>query len=360
MADLRTNLCGVTLESPFILGSGPAGFDAVSLAAASRAGAVVTKSIAVKAFENNTRHMIYNGVNSLLNNEGGSDLPLRQWTEEEIPKAKELGVKTLIASVYGYGTLEDTLYVSEECAKAGADMLEVVSGYAEPGELVKLISSVKTLVKIPVIAKVNSNWKDMDDVAFSCDKAGADAITVMDSIGPVYRVDITTGRALLGGNGYGYLTGAPILPLTLRYVHDIARKSKKDIIGLGGITSAESAMEMLMSGASAAGVCSAAVLRGHDVFGEFNEKLSKLMDAYGYPDIASLSRKSLQKEDLEEKNCKDFYYIDEKCTHCSRCVKACAYRARSFQEGRPVIDESLCRVCGLCIGVCGTKAIGLR
>lgn len=362
MADLTTKLCGITLDSPIILGSGPAGFDAISLASAAKAGAgaVVTKSIAVNGFLNNSKHMIYNGVNSLLNNEGGSDLPLKQWTKEEIPKAKEMGVKTLITSVYGYGTTEDTIYIAEECAKAGADIIEIVSGYSEPGELVTLINAVKTRVDIPVIAKVNSNWKDMDGVAYACDKAGADGITVMDSIGPVFRVDITTGKPLLGGNGYGYLTGTPILPLTLRYVHDIAKKSKKDIIGLGGVTSGESAMEMLMSGASAVGVCSAAILRGHGVFSEFNEKLSDLMDRYGYPDIASLSRRSLEVDKLADKTYKDFYFIEEKCKHCFRCVKVCAYRAREFSAGKPVIDESQCRVCGLCIGVCNTGAIGLR
>lgn len=361
MADLKTTLCGVPLDSPFVLGSGPAGWDAVSLAACAKAGAgaVVTKSIAIDGFVNDSRHMIYNGPNSLLNNEGGSDMPMKRWVEYEIPKAKDMGVKTLIASVYGYGTLEEALTVAAACEKAGADMLEVVSGYSEAGELVEFISAVKREVKLPVIAKVNGNWKNTGEIAYACTQAGADAITAIDSIGPIYRVDISTGRPLMGGSSFGYLTGAPILPIALRFVHDIAERSDKDIIGLGGVTSAETAMEMLMAGATSCGVCSAAILRGQNVFTELKEKLSALMDKYGYPDIASVSGKALRSEKLPNRTPADFRFDEAACTHCNRCVTVCAYRARSFANGMAVVNGETCRVCGLCVGACAPKAISL-
>jgi dihydroorotate dehydrogenase (fumarate) len=361
MADLKTKLCGVELDSPFVLGSGPAGWDAESLAACARAGAgaVVTKSIAVKAFVNDSRHMIYNGPDSLLNNEGGSDMPMERWIDVELPKAKELGVKTLIASVYGYGTLEDALTVSLACEKAGADMLELVSGYSEPGELVSFISAVKKEVKIPVIAKVNGNWKNTDAIARSCGEAGADAVTAIDSIGPVYRVDIATGRPLLGGDAYGYMTGLPIFPVALRFVHDIAQKIDADIIGLGGVGSAGAAMEMLMAGASACGVCTAAILRGPGVFTRLCSDLSALMDTYGYPDIPSVSGKALRAERLPNRRPEDLRFNEAACTRCNRCVTVCAYRARTFQHGKAVVDGRHCRVCGLCAGVCAPKAITL-
>jgi dihydroorotate dehydrogenase (fumarate) len=361
MANIKTRLCGVELDSPFVLASGPAGWDAESLAACAKAGAgaVVTKSIAINAFVNDTRHMMYNGPSSLLNNEGGSDMPLKRWVEYEIPKAKDLGIKTLIASVFGYGTLEEALTVSAACEKAGADMLELVSGYAEPGALVEFISSVKRAVSIPVIAKVNGNWKNTDDIASACGKAGADGITAIDSIGPAYRVDITSGRPLMGGNGYAYLTGLPILPIALRFVHDIALKSGKDIIGTGGVGSAESALEMLMAGASVCGVCTAAILKGPGIFTELGEKLSRLMDKYGYPDIPSVSGISLRAGGLPNRAPRDFRFDEARCTHCNRCVTACAYRARSFRDNRALVDGGTCRVCGLCIGVCNPGAITL-
>jgi dihydroorotate dehydrogenase (fumarate) len=362
MANIKTTFCGVELDSPFVLASGPAGWDAGSLAECveAGAGAVVTKSIAIHGFVNDTRHMMYNGPNSLLNNEGGSDMPLKRWVEYEIPKAKDRGIKTLIASVFGYGTLEEALAVSTACEKAGADMLELVSGYAEPGALVEFISAVKREVSVPVIAKVNGNWKNTDDIASACGQAGADGITAIDSIGPVYRVDISSGRPLMGGDGYAYMTGLPILPIALRFVHDIALKSGKDIIGVGGVNSAESALEMLMAGASACGVCTAAILKGPRIFTELKEKLSRLMDRYGYPDIPSVSRLSLRAEGLPNLTPRDFRFDGALCTHCNRCVTACAYRARSFKDNHALINPETCRVCGLCIGVCAQGAITLE
>lgn len=363
MADLKTMLCGRELDTPFVLGSGPCGWDAEALAACAKAGcgAVVTKSITIHGAVNTTRHMIANGPMSLLNNEGGSDMPLTRWRDYEIKRAKDLGVKTLIASVYGYGGLEETLAVAAAVEEAGADMIELVNGYTEAADLVELLAALKKEVRLPIITKVNGNWKDTETIARACDEAGADAITAIDSIGPTYRVDIATGRPLIGGSGYGYMTGAPILPIALRYVHDIAAKTDKDLIGLGGVTNAEAALEMLMAGATAVGVCTAAIVKGPAVFVELTENLSRLMDRYGYPDIPSVSGLTLRTAGLEEKTSADFTFDPDKCVHCGRCITACAYRARSFgPDGSMQVDPEKCRVCGLCFGMCGRKAISIR
>lgn len=363
MANISTILCGRKLDTPFVLGSGPCGWDAESLAACANAGcgAVVTKSITISGAVNTTRHMISNGGISLLNNEGGSDMPMTRWRDYEIKRAKDLGVKTLIASVYGYGGLDETLTVATAAESAGADMLELVNGYTEAGALVELLSAVKKAVRIPVIAKVNGNWKNADDIAAACEAAGADGITAIDSIGPTYRVDITTGRPLIGGQGYGYLTGAPILPIALRYVHDIAARTRKDLIGLGGVTTPESAMEMLMAGAVACGVCTAAIVKGPGVFRELTDGLNRLMDRYGYPDIPSVSGITLRNEKLEEKGTDDFVFEADQCVRCNRCITACAYRARSFDaRGGMNVDSKQCRVCGLCFGMCAKKAIYIK
>lgn len=363
MANLKTILCGRELDSPFVLGSGPCGWDAEALAACADAGcgAVVTKSITVGGAVNTTRHMIFNGGVSLLNNEGGSDMPMTRWRDYEIKRAKDLGVKTLIASVYGYGGLNETLEVADMVQTAGADMIELVNGYTEAGELVNLLAALKREIKIPIITKVNANWKNTDAIAAACGQAGADAITAIDSIGPTYRVDVATGRPLLGGKGCGYMTGAPILPIALRYVHDIAAKSEKDIIGLGGVTTPEAALEMLMAGASAVGVCTAAIVRGPGVFRELTAGLSALMDRYGYSDVPSVSRLTLRTAPLEEKAASDFEFDEGRCIHCNRCVTGCAYRARSFDAaGGMQVDAERCRVCGLCFGLCPKGAIWIR
>lgn len=363
MADLKTNLCGFELSSPFVLGSGPCGWDAVGLAACANAGcgAVVTKSISVTGAVNTTRHMISNGLNSLLNNEGGSDLTMAQWRDYEIKKAKDLGVRCLIASVNGYGDPEETLMICKVAEEAGADMLEIPGDYSRAGSFVELIKQVRREVRIPLIVKVNGNWSDTEAVAKQMDEAGADALTAIDSIGPTYRVDIRTGRPALGGKGYGYMTGVPILPLALRYVHDIARSTKKPLIGLGGVTTPEAAMEMLMAGADAVGVCTAAITQGPDIFKKLCAGLNELMDKYGYQDIPSVSGTTLRFEGaLPEITTENFRFDKKLCTGCGRCIRGCAYRARSFdQNGDMQVDAALCRRCGLCFGLCPKNAISI-
>jgi dihydroorotate dehydrogenase/NAD-dependent dihydropyrimidine dehydrogenase PreA subunit len=288
-------------------------------------------------------------------------MPMARWRDYEIKKAKDLGVKTLIASINGYGNIDDTVTIAQMAQDAGADMLELVGDYFEAGDLVDLLSAVRKVARIPIIVKVNGNWNDTELVAQSCDRAGADAITAIDSIGPTFRVDIATGRPLLGGKGYGYMTGAPILPIALRYVHDIAKSTKKDLIGLGGVTTPESAMEMLMAGATAVGVCSAAIIRGPEIFRELTEGLNKLMDRYGYPDIPSVSGVTLKTEGLKDITTGDFVYEADRCVHCNRCITGCAYRARSFDEkGNMHVDSDVCRRCGLCFGLCPKHAIYVK
>ena len=365
MANIKTTLCGIELQSPFVLGSGPCGWDAEALAACSNAGcgAVVTKSISTKGDTNTTRHMISGGNMTLLNNEGGSDMPASWWfgPDGQLEKAKKLGVKCLIASVRGYEGMDEAIKIAKAVEDYGADMIEFVNGYHEPGDLVDQFAAVKAAVKIPCIAKVNGNWTNTEEVAKACAAAGADAITAIDSIGPTYRVDIATGRPLLGGKAYGYMTGANILPIALRYIHDISQFTDKDIIGMGGVTTAEAALEMLMSGSSCVGVCTAAIVKGPKVFEELTANLSKLMDKYGYADIASVSKLTHRTDKLEEVSPANFVYEAEKCSHCNRCVNACAYRARKFDEnGNMTVNPDQCRVCGLCFGMCAKKAIYIK
>ncbi len=361
MADLKTTLCGMELESPFVLGSGPLGFDAESLieATAWGAGAVVTKSIAAEPFVNTTQHMAMNGPLALINNELGSDLPLKQWTSTEIPKAKDGGVKVLIASVYGYESDDEAIYVAKECERAGADMIEIVSGYLEAGKLSGLIRSLKSSVSIPVIAKVNANWTNTDDVAYACSEAGADAITAIDSMGPAYRLNLATAQPVLGGSGYGWVSGSRILPFALRYVHDIALKSTVDIIGTGGITTPKDALEMLLAGASCCGVCSLPIIRGASVFKTLNEGLAKLLDQYGYGSVKHASRRSLQADTLPERSIADFRFNAETCTRCMKCVTVCPYKARTLAGDENTVDGDACRICGLCFDACPNGSISI-
>ena len=362
MTSLKTKLCGIEMDSPFVLGSGPLSYSADGLIAASKAGcgAVVTKTILPEAAVNPVPHMWKSGNNSLINSELWADYDAERWLNEEIPKAKEGGVKVLIANCGG--TTEEAVEIAKRAEKAGADIIEIGCGYLDPGDFWTRTKSVKEAVSIPVLVKVNYNWKNTPEVALQCLEAGASGITAMDSIGPAFRIDINTGKPVVGGDdGYGWITGESILPFTMRVVHDIALKANSEIIGLGGIIKASDAVEMLMAGATACGICTAPIMRGINYVTQLNKDLASLMEKLGYSSIEEMSRKSI-KVGIQDTpySPEHFRFDNSKCTHCGKCQTVCCYSARKLTSDANTVDSSRCRSCGLCFSSCPTGAIFLK
>lgn len=363
MANLKTTLCGVEMDSPFVLGSGPLSYGAEGIikAAKAGAGAVVTKTIRRKACVNPTPHMALCDGNSILNTEKWSDYPAERWIGEEIQKCKEGGVKVLICNIGG--DRDELLELAEPVEKAGADIIEFSgSGYFDAGDLVSAVADLKKEVSVPIIVKLNSNWSNTLEIAQQCIDAKVDGVTCMDSMGPTLRLDLATGAPRIGGNGgYGWITGAPMLPFSLQIVRTVARMTDKDIIGLGGITKAADALEMLLAGASCCGVCTAAIIKGVDYFTTLNRQLSELMDQYGYATVADASRKSLQYTEMNEAHhCSEFTYDADKCTGCGRCMTVCPYDARVLSGKTMTVDAAKCRACGICFNACAPGAIKIR
>ncbi len=359
MANLTTKLCGVELESPFILGSGPLSYSAEGLieAAKAGAGAVVTKTIQKEAAVNPVPHMWRAGQNTLINSELWADYDAERWIQEEIPKAKAGGVKVLIANVGG--PTDEAVALAKRAQCAGADILEVGCGYLDPGDFYTRVQAIRQEVSIPLLIKVNANWNNTPQIALQCIEAGANGITAIDSIGPALRINIRTGQSFLGGdNGYGWISGEAILPFTMRIVHDIAKHAQQDIVGLGGITRASDAIEMLMAGATACGICTAPILHGLQIFTKLNRELSNLMDSLGYASIQEISRKSLIAAIQPESYSPNKFKFDaEKCSYCRLCETVCCYNARTIVGKENIVDVSRCRACGLCFSVCPKGAL---
>ena len=348
---IETYLFGIKLQSPFVLGSGPLSYGAKGLIRAHKAGAgaVVTKTIRDNPAVNPFPHMAVAGKDSMINAEEWSDIPGSQWVEKEIPEAKKAGV-IVIASV-GHTPVEVANWVSQVDI-AGADIIELVS--YERDTILPMLKKAKTLTDKPVLVKISPNWSDSVGIALEALKAGADGITAIDSIGPVLRIDINTGKSLVGGGrGFGWLTGSAIKPIALRYVAEISSATNKPVIGLGGVTRAEDAVEMLMAGAQAVGICTAPIVKGVEYIEKLNEKLEKLVKKLGYRNPGELTGLSHKYLDPDANNKKfDFIYNADTCTECMDCVKACSYEARDLQNKVMSLDTELCRYCGLCFSVC--------
>ena len=292
--DLSVKLCGISLASPFVLGSGPLGNTAQGLAACSAAGAgaVTTKTIYRRRSPVVSPCMIAQGARTMLNNEGGSDLDAEVWIKEELPKAKAMGASVVIANIGEY--MEEDARLAQDLVDAGADMIEV-GGYLEAEALVETAALVKKSVSVPVIAKVSPNWEGVTAVeaALGLLEEGLDGITAMDSVGVGMRFDLGTGRPLLGGKGHGYISGVGILPLSLKTVYEIAQRTDRDIVGMGGIASGLDAAEMLVAGAACCGVCTYPIMYGPEAFSRLNRELERALENLGSQSSAEVRGRAL-------------------------------------------------------------------
>lgn len=284
-ADISTELCGIKLPTPYILTSGPLSYAAEGMIRAYQAGcsAVVTKTIRLGRAINPVHHIGMLGNNSLINCEKWADSDRLRWYEREIPMTKKAGA-VVIASV-GH-TPEEARAIVEDCEKAGADIIELVS-YAEE-TLLPMLDFTKEHVNIPVICKLSANWPDTVGTARKCLEHGADGLCANDSMGPTLKIDIEHARPeMMGSGGTGWVSGEAVRPFSLRINHEIIKEHPdfKNLYGSGGVMEAEHAIEYLMVGASAVGVCSVGILRDIDYVEQMCYDLSNKLQKLGYNSI---------------------------------------------------------------------------
>lgn len=289
-ADISTEFCGVKMQSPFILSSGPLSYAAEGLIRAHEAGAgaVVTKTIRLERAVNPVPHIAQINGDTLLNCEKWADSDSELWMTREIPMTKKAGA-VVIASV-GH-TLEEAVALVAKCEKAGADFIELVS-YTEI-DMIPMLEFTIENVSIPIICKLSSNypaWKDPVACAKKCLEIGEKhnhkvAIAATDSVGPTLGIDIYNRKPSMGSeDGYGWMSGAAMRPIALRINSEIARLGFKDLdlYGIGGVVGAEDAVEYLMAGCNGVGVCSSAIIHGIEHYTKLCKDLSVLLKDLGF------------------------------------------------------------------------------
>jgi len=362
MAILTTNLLGKELRTPFILASGPLSYDAygIRLAFAEGAAAVVTKTLTREAAVNPTPHMVRPlspGIkNSLFNTEKWADLPPERWIDQELPALRERpGI--LIASL-GH-TADDVAALAPEVARAGVDLLEIVSYSA--GEIVPAVETAARLVDIPILAKVTANWgqETMLQKVGECLRAGAQGITAIDSLGPTIEIDVETGQPHIAGKrGFAWLSRAAIKPVAVQAVAAISLEFGCPVVGTGGVFTPQDAVEMLMVGATAIGMCTAPLLRGLSIFAKMADGLSRWLDDHGYLSVNAVRGAALSNlREEEETDPLEFIFIEDKCTECSLCWVLCPYDALEMTGKTQTLHRERCRSCGLCVEVCHPRAL---
>jgi dihydroorotate dehydrogenase (NAD+) catalytic subunit len=294
---LSVRIASLRLRNPTLLASGILGYTAESLqrVVEGGAGAVVTKSIGVTPRMGYANPTVVQAASGLINAMGLPNPGIEDYTEEII-RAKTIVKAPLIASIFGYSADEYVL-VAEKAAEAGADALELnvscphvkLTGSEigqNPTLLKKVVSKVKASVRKPVIVKLSPNVTDIAETANAAIKAGADALTAINTL-KALAIDAETALPVLN-NVRGGLSGPAIKPIALRSVYDLYEQVKTPIIGCGGVTTWQDAVEFFLAGASAVQIGTAVALKNPKVFQTINRGVKAYLKKKRYRSIKEI------------------------------------------------------------------------
>ena len=151
----------------------------------------------------------------------------------------------------------------------------------------QFVKAVKKRVKIPVIAKLTPNVTDIVEIAQAAESAGADALTLINSLGPGMRIDLETAHPILS-HRFGGMSGPAIKPIALRCVYQTYQNVKIPIIGVGGVTNHQDLVEFLYSGAKCVQIGTAVMYHGLEVFQEIATGLEKFMNEKNYQTVEEM------------------------------------------------------------------------
>ena len=301
---LSVNLAGLKLANPTMLASGILGYSAETLESIAEggAGAVVTKSVGLKARRSYANPTVVQANCGIINAMGLPNPGIEEFSGEIRTAKNRLNVP-VIASVYGFSE-EEYATVTKKAVEAGADAVElnvscphVKETGSEIGQnpeiLKKVVSKVKTAVKKPVFVKLSPNVTSITEIAEAAVKAGADALTVINTVRAM-AIDTETAMPILS-NRVGGLSGPAIKPIAIRCVYEVYDSVKVPIIGCGGVANWRDAVEFMLAGASAVQIGTAIALKGLGVFGAVArgiEAYLKKKDYGSVEDIVGLSHRS--------------------------------------------------------------------
>ena len=290
MVDLSVSLCGVRLDNPVIPASGTFGYglEFSELYDLNVLGSFSFKGTTRAPRDGNPLPRSAEAPCGMLNAVGLQNPGVDRVLAEELPRLRKQFHKPVMANVSGFSIEE----YAETCAKLDREdqvgWLEVniscpnvhgggMSFGTDPKQAAAVTKAVKQVTSKPVIMKLTPNVTDITAVAMACEDAGADGLSLINTV-TAMRIDLKTRRPLLA-NTTGGLSGPAVFPIALRAVWQVYESVKIPIVGLGGISSAEDVIEMMLAGATAVEV-GAANLRDPYACPKIIRALPKVMARY--------------------------------------------------------------------------------
>lgn len=296
MADTRVTIAGVEWKNPVTVASGTfgSGEEFADFVDLNKLGAVTTKGVANVPWTGNSTPRVAEVYGGMLNAIGLQNPGIELFCKRDIPYLKQYDTK-IIVNVCGHAP-EEYLAVVERLADEPVDMLEiniscpnVNAGFLAFGQdarhVEELTGQIKKLAKQPIIMKLTPNVTDITEIAKAAEAGGADAISLINTLTGM-KIDIHK-RAFALANKTGGMSGPAVHPVAVRMVYQASHAVKIPVIGMGGIQSAEDAIEFILAGASAVSV-GTANFHNPAVTMEVIDGIEKYMERYGFATVEEM------------------------------------------------------------------------
>ena len=292
----KVNIAGVEFKNPVMTASGTfgSGMEYGEFVDLNRLGAVVTKGVANIPWPGNPTPRVAETYGGMLNAIGLQNPGIDLFIERDIPFLKQYDTK-IIVNVCGK-SVEDYCDVVEKLGDQPVDMLEInvscpnvkegsIAFGQKADALFNITKEIKKYAKQPVIMKLSPNVTDITEMAKAAEAAGADAVSLINTITGM-KIDVHRRQFALA-NKTGGLSGPAIKPVAVRMVYQVANAVKIPIIGMGGIANAEDALEFILAGATAVSVGAMNFVNPYTTV-EVVDGIEAYMKRYGVEDINSL------------------------------------------------------------------------
>lgn len=296
----KVNLCGIELDNPVIPASGTFGFgyEFAELYDINCLGTFSFKGTTKDPRFGNPTPRIAECTAGMINAVGLQNPGVEKVVSEELPKLKKVFHKPVMANVSGF-SVEDYAYtcalldkeeqvgwleVNVSCPNVHGGGMSFGTDTAAAAEVTR---AVKAAAKKPVILKLSPNVTDVVSIAKACEDAGADGISLINTLLGM-RIDLRTRKPVIK-NTMGGFSGPAIFPVALRMVYQVSRAVRIPVVGMGGVSSAEDVLEMMLAGATAVEV-GAANLTDPFACRRIVEELPRVMEKYGIRDLKELIR----------------------------------------------------------------------
>ena len=263
MADMSVNIAGVTLKNPVMTASGTfgSGMEYSEFVDLSRLGAVVTKGVANVPWPGNPTPRVAEIRSGMMNAIGLQNPGIDLFCKRDIPFLKQYDTK-IIVNVCGH-TTEEYCETVERLAQEPVDMLEIniscpnvkcggISFGQDPKAVEAITAEIKRHAAQPVIMKLSPNVTDITEIARAAEAGGADALSMINTLTGM-KIDIHRQTFAIA-NKTGGVSGPAVHPIAVRMVYQTAQVVNIPIIGMGGVQTAEDAIEFLLAGATAVAV----------------------------------------------------------------------------------------------------------